>query len=71
VVQEHLESFLDHAREPDTADSAAWLVDRLRPEAGCRQRVLTFPWTMRFRLAADRRLLSTMLRVFQQELFAW
>jgi hypothetical protein len=41
-----------------TADTAAWLVDRLLPEAGYRQWVLTFPWTMRFRLAADRRLLA-------------
>ena len=54
-----------------TADTAAWLVDRLLPEAGYRQWVLTFPWTMRFRLAADRQLLSTMLRAFLQELFAW
>ena len=31
--------------------------------------VLTFPYTMRFRLAADRHLLGTMLRVFLQVLF--
>ena len=54
-----------------TADTAAWLVDRLLPEAGYRQWVLTFPFTMRFRLAADRRLLTTMLGVFLQTLFAW
>ena len=54
-----------------TADTAAWLVDSLLPEAGYRQWVLTFPYTMRFRLAADRHLLSTMLRVFLQVLFAW
>jgi len=54
-----------------TADTAAWLVDHLLPEAGYRQWVLTFPWTMRFRLAADRQLLSTMLRVFLQEIFTW
>jgi len=126
VVQEHLETFLDQAREPDgdgyprfvekefrrfltcgllchgfarlrcaecgyerllafsckgklcpsclarrTADTAAWLVDSLLPEAGYRQWVLTFPYTMRFRLAADRHLLSTLLRVFLQVLFAW
>lgn len=125
VVQEHLETFLDQAREPDgegyprfvehefrrvlacgllchgfarlqcaecgyerlvafsckgklcpsclarrTADTTAWLVDRLLPEADYRQWVLTFPFTMRFRLAADRHLLSTMLRVFLQVLFA-
>ncbi len=33
--------------------------------------MLTFPYTMRFRLAADRHLLSTLLRVFLQVLFAW
>ena len=54
-----------------TADTAAWLVDRLLPEAGYRQWVLTFPFTMRFRLAADRRLLTTMLGAFLQTLFAW
>jgi hypothetical protein len=54
-----------------TADTAAWLVDRLLPEAGYRQWVLTFPFTMRFRLAADRHLLSEMLRVILQVLFAW
>ena len=52
-------------------DTAAWLVDHLLPEADYRQWVLTFPWTMRFRLAADRRLLTALLRVFLQTLFAW
>jgi hypothetical protein len=41
------------------------------PEAGYRQWVLTFPWTLRFRLAADRPLLNTFLRVFLQTLFTW
>jgi len=54
-----------------TADTAAWLVDRLLPEAGYRQWVLTFPWTMRFRLAADRRLFSTLLGDFLRALFTW
>ena len=53
------------------ANSAAWLVDRLLPEASYRQWLLTFPWTMRFRLAADRHLLGEVLRVFLQVLFAW
>jgi hypothetical protein len=52
-------------------DTAAWLVDHLLPEAGYRQWVLTFPWTLRFRLAADRPLLSTFLRVFLRTLFTW
>jgi hypothetical protein len=32
---------------------------------------LTFPWALRFRLAADRSLFSTFLRVFLQTLFTW
>jgi hypothetical protein len=54
-----------------SADTVAWLVDRVLPEAGYRQWVLTFPWTLRFRLAADRALLSTLLRAFLEILFAW
>jgi hypothetical protein len=52
-------------------DTAAWLVDHLLPEADYRQWVLTFPWTMRFRLSADRRLLTELLGVFLRTLFAW
>lgn len=54
-----------------SADTAAWLVDRLLPEAGYRQWVLTFPWTLRFRLAADRALLGALLGVFVRSVFAW
>jgi len=54
-----------------TADTAAWLVDHLLPEACYRQWVLTFPFTVRFRLAADRPLLGCLLRVFLQTLFSW
>ena len=43
------------------ADIAAYLVDQLLPEAGYRQWVLTFPWTLRFRLAVDRKLFSALL----------
>ncbi len=53
------------------ADTAAWLADHLLPEAGYRQWVLTFPWTLRFRLAADRPLMNTFLRVFLRTLFTW
>ncbi len=52
-------------------DTAAWLVDHLLPEAGYRQWVLTFPFTMRFRLAADRQLLTALLGIFLRTLFAW
>jgi hypothetical protein len=52
-------------------DTAAWLVDHLLPEAGYRQWVLTFPYTLRFRLAADRKLLSAFLRMYLQTVFGW
>jgi hypothetical protein len=53
------------------ADIAAYLVDQLLPEAPYRQWVLTFPWTLRFRLAVDRPLFSALLRAFLLSLFAW
>jgi len=53
------------------ADIAAYLVDQLLPEAAYRQWVLTFPWTLRFRLAVDRPLFSALLRAFLLSLFAW
>jgi hypothetical protein len=53
------------------ADIAAYLVDQLLPEAPYRQWVLTFPWTLRFRLAVDRSLFSALLRAFLLSLFAW
>ncbi len=40
------------------ADIAACLVDQLLSETGYRHWVLTFPWTLRFRLAVDRKLFS-------------
>ncbi|MBD3162023.1 MAG: hypothetical protein GF346_06985 [Candidatus Eisenbacteria bacterium] len=46
------------------ADTAAWLIDDRLPEAGYRQWVLTFPWTLRVRLAADRPLLNKLLGQF-------
>ena len=53
------------------ADTAAYLVDQLLPEAGYRQWVLTFPWTLRFRLAVDRKLFSALISAFLRTLFAW
>ncbi|MBC8423324.1 transposase, partial [bacterium] len=53
------------------ADTAAYLVDQLLPEAGYRQWVLTFPWTLRFRLAIDRKLFSAIISAFLRTLFAW
>jgi hypothetical protein len=54
-----------------SGDTAAWLTDHLLPEAGYRQWVLTFPFALRFRLAADRKLLSSCLRIFLQSVFGW
>jgi hypothetical protein len=53
------------------ADTAAYLVDQLLPEADYRQWVLTFPWALRFRLAVDRLLFTALLRTFLRTLFAW
>ena len=54
-----------------TAEIAASLVDQLLPEAGYRQWVLTFPWSLRFPLAADRDLLARLTRAFLCTLFSW
>ncbi len=35
------------------ADTADWLVDRVLPDVGVRQWVVTFPWSLRFQLARD------------------
>jgi len=53
------------------ADAAAYLVDQLLPKAGYRQWALTFPWSLRFRLAVDRPLFTALLRTFLRTLFAW
>jgi hypothetical protein len=53
------------------ADTAAYLVDQLLPEAGYRQWVLTFPWTLRFRLAVDRKLFRALISAFLRTLFTW
>lgn len=53
------------------ADIAAYLVDQLLPEAGYRHWVLTFPWTLRFRLAVDRKLFSALISTYLRTLFAW
>ena len=53
------------------ADIAAYLVDDLLPEAPYRQWVLTFPWSLRFRLAVDRPLFGKLLGVFLHTIFAW
>ena len=51
--------------------AAAYLVDQLLPEVAYRQWVLTFPWTLRFRMALDRKLFSALISAFLRTLFAW
>ena len=51
--------------------SAAALVDRVLPCALYRQWVLTVPWRIRLRLAADKHLLSRALSALLRTLFAW
>ena len=51
------------------ADTAAWLVDRVLPEAPVRQWVLSLPFALRYRLAYDRELTSAVLGVFVRAVF--
>ncbi len=53
------------------AETAAYLVDTLLPEAPYRQWVLSFPWPLRFRLAVDRRLFTALIGTFLRTVFAW
>ena len=52
------------------ADTAAHLVDRVLPQAPVRQRVLTLPFALRYRLAYDAALTSVVLREFVRGAFA-
>jgi hypothetical protein len=52
------------------ADTAAHLVDRVFPEAPVRQWVLSLPYSLRYRLAYDARLVREMLQVFVRAVFA-
>ncbi len=51
------------------ADTAAHLVDRVFPEVPVRQWVLSLPFSLRYRLAYDARLVSEVLRIFVQAVF--
>jgi len=53
------------------AEVSAHLVDRVLPDVPVRQWVLTVPWALRGWLARDRELLSTVLRIFVEEVFRW
>jgi len=52
------------------ADTAAHLVDRVFPEVPVRQWVLSVHFRLRYRLAYDARLLTEVLRIFVQAVFA-
>jgi hypothetical protein len=52
------------------ADTAAHLADRVFPEGPVRQWVLTLPYTLRFRMACDSRLVADIHRIFVQTVFA-
>jgi len=51
------------------ADTAAWLVDRVLPDVGVRQWVVTFPWSLRFQLARDQALCRAVRRTFLRAVF--
>jgi hypothetical protein len=53
------------------ADTAAHLVDRVFPEVPVRQWVLTLPYTLRFRMAYDSRLVAKVHRIFVQTAFSF
>ena len=46
------------------ADTAAHLVDRVLPEIPCRQWVLTLPYTLRFLMAYDSKLITEIHNIF-------
>jgi hypothetical protein len=52
------------------AETAAHLVDHVLPEVPVRQWVLSIPFALRYRLAYDSRLMSTVLNVFIRTIFA-
>ena len=52
------------------ADTAAHLVDRVFPEVPVRQWVLTLPYTLRFKMAYDSRLVADVHRIFVDAVFA-
>jgi hypothetical protein len=52
------------------ADTAAHLVDRVFPEVPVRQWVLSLPFSLRYRLAYDARLLRDVLQIFVRAVFA-
>src|SRR3990172_4607384 len=53
------------------ANTAAFLVDRVMPEAPVRQWVLSLPRPLRYLLAYDAELCSAVLGVFLRAVFGW
>jgi hypothetical protein len=54
-----------------TADTAAYLVDRVIPHVPVRQWVLSLPYSVRYRAAFDGAFLGKVLGIFVREVFAW
>ena len=52
------------------SDEAAYLADMVLPEARYRQWTLTFPWTMRYLMAKDYKLITAILGIAMRILFA-
>ena len=52
------------------ADTAAHLVDRVFPEVRTRQWVLTLPYTLRFLMAYDSKIIAAIHSIFTQAVFA-
>lgn len=53
------------------ADEAAYLVDMLLPESDYRQWTVTFPWSLRYQLAKDYKLITAVLRIVNRCLFSY
>jgi hypothetical protein len=53
------------------SEEAAYLVDRVLPEARYRQWTVTFPWALRALMARDYRLITAVLGIVVRILFAW
>jgi len=53
------------------SDEAAYLVDLALPRSRYRQWTVTFPWPIRYLMAKDYRLITAVMRIVMQVLFAW
>jgi len=53
------------------SEEAAYLVDMVLPEAGYRQWTVTFPFSVRFLMARDHRLITAIFGIVLRLIFAW